>query len=35
MCTYLGTAGKINDNDIDESIVRNSEITFPRGIFMG
>ena len=31
MCTYLGTAGKINDNDIDESIVRNSEITFLEG----
>jgi fructokinase len=31
MCTYLGTAGKINENDIDESIVRNSEITFLEG----
>jgi fructokinase len=31
MCTYLGTAGKINDNDIDESIVKNSEITFLEG----
>ena len=31
MCTYLGTAGKINENDINESIVRNSEITFLEG----
>jgi fructokinase len=31
MCTYLGTAGKINDTDIDESIVKNSEITFLEG----
>ena len=23
MCTYLGTAGKINDTDIDETIVKN------------
>ena len=31
MCTYLGTAGKINDEDIDESIIKNSEITFLEG----
>ena len=31
MCTYLGTAGKINDQDIDESIIKNSEITFLEG----
>ena len=31
MCTYLGTAGKINDDDIDAEIVRNSEITFLEG----
>ena len=31
MCTYLGTAGKINDTDIDKSIVQNSEITFLEG----
>ena len=31
MCTYLGTAGKINDTDIDESIVKDSEITFLEG----
>ena len=27
MCTFLGTAGKINENDIDVSVVKNSEIT--------
>ena len=31
MCTYLGTAGKINDQDIDESIIKNSKITFLEG----
>ena len=31
MCTFLGTAGRINDIDIDESIVKNSEITFLEG----
>ena len=31
MCTFLGTAGKINDTDIDETIVKNSEITFLEG----
>ncbi len=31
MCTYLGTAGKINNTDIDETIVKNSEITFLEG----
>ncbi|MDA9670205.1 adenosine kinase [Candidatus Pelagibacter sp.] len=31
MCTYLGTAGKINDQDIDKSIIKNSEITFLEG----
>ena len=31
MCTYLGTAGKINDQDIDEAIIKNSEITFLEG----
>ena len=31
MCTYLGTAGKINDQDIDESIIKNSEITCLEG----
>ncbi len=31
MCTFLGTAGKINENDIDVKIVENSEITFLEG----
>jgi len=31
MCTFLGTAAKINDEDIDEQIIRNSEITFLEG----
>ena len=28
MCTFLGTAGKISENDIEEKIVKQSEITF-------
>ena len=28
MCTFLGIAGKINENDVDVSAVKNSEITF-------
>ena len=31
MCTFLGTAGKINDNDIDIQAVKDSEITFMEG----
>ena len=31
MVTFLGTAGKINENDIDESAVKNSEILFLEG----
>jgi len=31
ICTFLGTAAKINDEDIDEQIIRNSEITFLEG----
>ena len=31
MCTYLGTAGKINDGDIDINIIKNSEMTFLEG----
>ena len=31
MCTFLGTAGKINENDIDAKIVKNREITFLDG----
>ncbi len=31
MCTFLGTAGKINENDIDVNAVKESEITFLEG----
>ena len=31
MVTFLGTAGKINENDIDGSAVKNSEILFLEG----
>ena len=31
MCTYLGTAGKINNNDVDEKIIKNAEIIFLEG----
>jgi len=31
MCTFLGIAGKINDKDIDESAVKNSELIFLEG----
>ena len=31
MCTFLGTAGKINKTDIDLSAIKNSEITFLEG----
>ena len=31
MCTFLGTAGKINDNDIKDEDIRNSEIVFLEG----
>jgi sugar/nucleoside kinase (ribokinase family) len=31
MVTFLGTAGKINENDIDANAVRNSEILFLEG----
>ena len=31
MCTYLGTAGKINDKDIDEKTIKNAEIIFLEG----
>jgi len=31
MVTYLGTAGKINENDIDKEAVKNSEILFLEG----
>ena len=31
MCTYLGTAGKIDNNDVDERVIKNAEITFLEG----
>ena len=31
MCTFLGTAGKINENDVNSSVVKNSEIIFLEG----
>ena len=31
MCTFLGTAGKINENDIDISSIKNSQILFLEG----
>ena len=31
MCTFLGIAGKINENDVDVSAVKNSKIVFLEG----
>ena len=31
MCTFLGTASKINDQDIDMTIIKNAKITFLEG----
>ena len=31
MCTFLGTAGKINDEDVNSEVVKKSEITFLEG----
>tara|TARA_A100001011_G_C14260531_1_gene822187 strand:+ start:54 stop:983 length:930 start_codon:yes stop_codon:yes gene_type:complete len=31
MCTFLGTAGKINENDINVNAIKNSEILFLEG----
>ena len=31
MCTYLGTAGKIDDNDIKEDEIRNADMIFLEG----
>ena len=31
MCTFLGTAGKINENDVNSEVVKNSEIIFLEG----
>ena len=31
MCTFLGTAGKINENDVDENIIKQTEMIFLEG----
>ena len=31
MCTFLGTAGKINESDVDSSSIKNSEMIFLEG----
>ncbi len=31
MCTFLGTAGKINENDVSSDAIQNSEIIFLEG----
>ncbi len=31
MCTFLGTAGKINENDLDENTIKKSELIFLEG----
>ena len=31
MCTFLGTAGKINENDINKDVIKSSEIVFLEG----
>ena len=31
MCTFLGTAGKVNDKDVDSDQIKKAEITFLEG----
>jgi sugar/nucleoside kinase (ribokinase family) len=31
MCTFLGTAGKINENDVDSDVIKKSEMIFLEG----
>ena len=31
MCTFLGTAGKISENDVNADIIKNSEMIFLEG----
>ena len=31
MCTFLGTAGKISDRDVDANLIKKAEITFLEG----
>ena len=33
MCTFLGTAGKIKESDIEEKIVKQSEVFFSKDIY--
>ena len=33
MCTFLGTAGKINEDDVSSNAIKNSEIIFLEGYF--
>ena len=35
MCTFLGTAGKINENDVSSEAIKKSEINIFRGLFVG
>ena len=34
MCTFLGTAGKISENDIDSNVIKKSEIIFLEGYLL-
>ena len=34
MCTFLGTAGKINENDVNSDAVNNSELIFLEGYLL-
>ena len=31
MCTFLGTAGKVSDKDVDSNVIKKAEITFLEG----
>ncbi len=35
MCTFLGTAGKINQNDVSSDVIKKSEIIFFRRLSVG
>jgi fructokinase len=35
MCTFLGTAGKINENDVNSEVIKKSDIVFLEGLLMG
>jgi fructokinase len=35
MCTFLGTAGKINEDDVGSDVIKKSEIILFGGLFMG